>query len=324
MNLQLNKDNFNHTLNIFSTQQLESMLAKFPYFQQGHLLLAKKYQLENNAKFDEQLQLAALYTHDRELLFSIFNTPYDLATFETEKETIAETVTREHISEEVEATAIETTSLAVSETNKITPAKDFEIELQTKPVIELENVAGINEAYLPKTTDPIEPIEFSVTEVVDNETLHQNTVEEFDVEEPHTFNEWLNAYKTAEPQPIKLKLVTEKTSLEPEAQDKELEVLYLTNIPINLHELVQEETQYSKGLDKFIAEQIQKRKYKEPKLISSETDLDPELITETMAKVYEIQKKYTKAIRCYEILSLKYPKKIDLFAARINYLKNSI
>ena len=55
-----------------------------------------------------------------------------------------------------------------------------------------------------------------------------------------------------------------------------------------------------------------------------ENELAPELITETMAKVYEMQKKYTKASRCYEILGLKYPEKNDFFAARINYLKNII
>ncbi len=91
-----------------------------------------------------------------------------------------------------------------------------------------------------------------------------------------------------------------------------------------LHELVEEEAHYSKGLDVFIEEQKQKHKTQEARKINDENEMAPELITETMAKIYEMQKKYAKAIRSYEILTLKYPKKNDFFAARINYLKNLI
>jgi hypothetical protein len=46
------------------------------------------------------------------------------------------------------------------------------------------------------------------------------------------------------------------------------------------------------------------------------------LMTETLAKVYLEQKKYTKAIQAYEILILKYPEKSSFFADRINEIKN--
>ena len=47
-----------------------------------------------------------------------------------------------------------------------------------------------------------------------------------------------------------------------------------------------------------------------------------ELITETLAKIYVNQEKFNKAIKAYEILSLKYPKKSSFFADQINKLKN--
>ena len=46
-----------------------------------------------------------------------------------------------------------------------------------------------------------------------------------------------------------------------------------------------------------------------------------EFMTETLAKIYLKQEKYTKAIKAYEILSLKYPEKIILFANQIKKIK---
>ena len=42
------------------------------------------------------------------------------------------------------------------------------------------------------------------------------------------------------------------------------------------------------------------------------------LMTETLAKVYLEQKKFSKAIQAYEILILKYPEKSSFFADRIS------
>ena len=45
------------------------------------------------------------------------------------------------------------------------------------------------------------------------------------------------------------------------------------------------------------------------------------LMTETLARVYLEQKKYSKAIQAYEILILKYPEKSTFFADRISDIK---
>ena len=47
-------------------------------------------------------------------------------------------------------------------------------------------------------------------------------------------------------------------------------------------------------------------------------------MTETLAELYIEQKKFKEALKAYEILSLKYPEKISLFANQIIFLKKKI
>ncbi|HUM47580.1 MAG TPA: tetratricopeptide repeat protein, partial [Chitinophagales bacterium] len=51
-------------------------------------------------------------------------------------------------------------------------------------------------------------------------------------------------------------------------------------------------------------------------------EMDDEMVTETLASIYEAQGLYDKAIRMYARLSLKFPEKSLFFAARIKELKS--
>jgi tetratricopeptide (TPR) repeat protein len=56
-------------------------------------------------------------------------------------------------------------------------------------------------------------------------------------------------------------------------------------------------------------------------VIETFTEDTSHLMTETLARVYLEQKKYSKAIQAYEILILKYPEKSSFFADRISDIK---
>ena len=77
-------------------------------------------------------------------------------------------------------------------------------------------------------------------------------------------------------------------------------------------------------IDKFIKNSPKiniDKEYKSDIEIIPESKIKDDLITETLAKIYIDQKKYNKAMKAYNILSLKYPKKSSFFADQINDIK---
>jgi len=56
-------------------------------------------------------------------------------------------------------------------------------------------------------------------------------------------------------------------------------------------------------------------------LAKKSLELNEEIVSETLAQIYEEQGRYDKAIRQYVKLSLLYPEKVSFFAARIKELK---
>ncbi len=94
-------------------------------------------------------------------------------------------------------------------------------------------------------------------------------------------------------------------------------------------EQVSDEKQRRKKLiENFIVEQPkiipkdENAEFKEHK--QEDTNDMPEMITDTLAKIYMKQGKYDKAILAYEKLSLKYPKKNSYFAGQIKKIKQLI
>ena len=120
----------------------------------------------------------------------------------------------------------------------------------------------------------------------------------FDEAETHSFAEWLQLSKLT---PIK----REETPKQPEPEAPAAKKFIL--------------------IDKFIEAN--------PKITPTKNDTSTQVnlgktipesegfMTETLARVYLEQKKYTKAIQAYEILILKYPEKSVFFADRILDIK---
>ncbi len=82
-------------------------------------------------------------------------------------------------------------------------------------------------------------------------------------------------------------------------------------------------------IDKFIAENPTisrpRQEFFNPISAAQESVIDQEnIVSETLAMIYEKQGYFEKAISIYEKLKLKYPEKSIIFAGQINALKNKL
>ena len=334
---------------------LGTVLNEFPYFQSARALRLKGLYNQKSFKYNYALKVTAAHTTDRGVLFDFITsdtfTPiqkeyYDKKLRELLNITVfdSEIISSEEIKKITEIrvdpieqsilTSIkEATTVVFEEPEKI--IEEPEIIENTVKIVEVEEITDIR----------IDPIEQSIltsikeaTTVVFEEPERVEAVEEpeiieepvkiaevkedleinkpldFLINEKHSFQEWLQLSRT---QPI------DRTNEIP-AQE---EIKQIKNIPEPVIEIVEEEKKKkAEIIDKFIENNPKISPVKSGSPVASiQLDINKDdnsyLMTETLAKVYLEQKKYTKAIQAYEILILKYPEKISFFADRISDIK---
>jgi len=222
---------------------------------------------------------------------------------------------------DAERTPIEVSNLDFSEVI-FEPKLDVETEIAEEPQIETGSEESISAG--PET---VETSEKHQTEPTPEEKLEIGRPLNFSRVEKHSFFEWLQLSKL---QPIireeELEIVGEtQTEAETVIEEPSSEIGTFATETVE-----SEETEDSKEaklalIDRFIEAN--------PKIPPVRQDAKPisvpeppvdnaELMTETLARVYLEQKKYSKAIQAYEILILKYPEKSSFFADRISEIRN--
>jgi tetratricopeptide (TPR) repeat protein len=189
--------------------------------------------------------------------------------------------------------------------------------VQNKKEIEIEKIV---ETEKPKEENKIEPIEIIVShshiepeiaipqpeKVIDHLPQPQST--------EHSFSEWLklnqfnlSAKQVDLPEPI----ISVQTIVENENPSKP-DAIDVDNI---LDRFINSNPTISRPKAEF---------FNPVKAAQKSLEDNDDLITETLAGMYEKQGNFNKAISMYEKLSLKYPEKSLIFAARIQEIKNKI
>ncbi|WP_343705582.1 tetratricopeptide repeat protein [Flavobacterium sp.] len=195
--------------------------------------------------------------------------------------------------------------------------KEAETKAPEEPKEEIHEVLQSEDKDEEIKEENDEPIEEIIEEEEPNEPaktaaehLEIGKPLDFSLNEKHSFQEWLQLSRT---EPIdRSNDMSPEEKAEKEAAEKA--------------RLEEERQKKAEIIDKFIENNPKISPIKHGNnapivQIESAPEDNSYLMTETLARVYLEQKKYTKAIQAYEILILKYPEKITFFADRISDIK---
>lgn len=316
-----------YSLNERQTAELETLLSEFPFLQSARAIYLKGLYNQNSFRYNTELKKTAAYTTDRSILFD-FITSEQFQTIEKEvfvqQEIAVQSISvkdSEILETETEPEIIEPAVVPIPEipVDKIEESIKRSIQAVEDAAVQQEALQHV------ETPDKLEEsIKRSILAVEENTTITPQTIEtsqqpdviieeteeklsigkplDFDKSETHSFAEWLQLSKLT---PI-------KRDEEPE------EEVFTTEIDDPLAKKMD-------LIDKFIEAnpKIAPAKNIAPPPVNVErsTQDSSMLMTETLARVYLEQKKYSKAIQAYEILILKYPEKSVFFADRISDIK---
>lgn len=285
---------------------LGTVLNEFPYFQSARALRLKGLYNQKSFKYNYALKVTAAHTTDRAVLFDFITSD----TFTPIQKEYYDKKLRELLN----ITVFDSEIISYAEI-KETP--DVRIDpIEQSILTSIKEATAVVFEQPEKVTEEPETIEepVKITEIEEvKEDLEINKPLDFLINEKHSFQEWLQLSRT---QPI------DRTNEIPAEETKQIK-----SIPDPVIEIVEEEKKKkAEIIDKFIENnpKISPVKSGSP-VVSIQLDINKDdnsyLMTETLAKVYLEQKKYTKAIQAYEILILKYPEKISFFADRISDIK---
>ncbi len=298
-----------------SVPQLQKLVQDFPYFQSAHILLSLASKKWDASVYQQSLKKTAIVISNRAHLFNLINGLQEenitsIATIETTQTIINKEKT------EAAVTEIEALKTSIEDIkHELDILKATEVVTENLAVIEAKT--SINEELVPENLE--KEIEKAVVNAfIEKEiiaTAELNNVETVKPQ-PENFTDWLQLLKKNNGQPFAEKnTIVLKTNKQLQSEQTFVEV----------------KKQKQKALiDKIIEanpgaiKNKEEKKFFVPITQAKESLIENEhLITETLAKIYAMQGSVNKAVRAYEILSLKFPQKSAYFATLIKNLKEN-
>ena len=296
-----------------SVKELQKLVNDFPYFQSAHLLLSLASKKWDASVYQKSLKKTAIVVTNRSHLFNLIQ-KVDISNIVIEDSDHQKLVVEE-VLEPIDST---------KELN-ILKATELLIENSDSEILE----TGIQQKTKPNAEDVLENeiakqvvgaiVEKQMFNLSDTQLLFKQN------KEPETFTDWLRLIQKSNKQlsaenildtnienntDIKTRLEKGKIITQESALNKKLKNLALIDKII----------ENSPGQIKIKDDQ----KFYSPEHNAKESLLENEhLVSETLAKIYALQGSVNKAVRAYEILSLKFPQKSAYFASLIQKLKNN-
>ncbi|MBP7808768.1 MAG: hypothetical protein KA163_05715 [Bacteroidia bacterium] len=274
-------------------EKLQELKKQFPFFQSAHMLLtlvSKKY---DSGVYQDTLRKTAITIPNRARLYSLLNSA----------EVVEEVVAQKQTSEIEHLKAIELHS------DKQRPTEEV-LTQQVEKEMEKQLITAFVEKEVLKTHDWYKPKEKKELKKREEKNEKKEEINS------GSFSDWLQALKKADRVEVGTETKTE------EVEEEESRIITDFKKPDD-----------KKAAEKAIIDKIieaepgnirldPNQKFFEANQKAKESLLENEhLVTETLAKIYALQGNVPKAIRAYEILSLKFPQKSAYFASLIENLK---
>lgn len=284
--------------------ELEKLTKEFPYFQTAHLLYAISSKRNDASAFQRSIKKTAIVAVSRNHLYELL---YNNKTVE--------------IKEDVKPVKVES-DVVILELPEDKKQQDLVNDfVEVKPEEKKEEIPIIKEDSPVNNVEKIDineqvekEIQKDVVEAfVEKEILHTNTAHKKDIPLPTdaNFTGWLKFIKEKNEEATReeKKEVVKEVKRTDEQKLKKKE--YQKSIIDKIIDSDPKSIKLNKDTKFFVADQKAKES-----LLENE-----ELVTETLAKIYALQGNINKAVRSYQILSLKYPNKSAYFASLIEELR---
>lgn len=293
-----------------SVEELWMLVKDYPYFQVARMLLARNLYNTGHEAYPLSLRLAAAYAGDRGKLKALIEGIPVIIHEVPEQENIVEPA---YVQEETDGSGY-----LSNETSELRPVETEYVEEENEPQHEpemfaeqhvVDTVPAESQNVLPEADEIVADDPIVLTVSPEGEVVEE-ILSGIEHEKPKTFHNALidSIFSRLSAVPVPEEEITdsEPANLEPE-------VFPALNKNISVHnELV----------EKFIREEPRisapKREFYNAEDIAKQSATLPEdLVTETLAWIYEQQGYYNLAIKIYEKLMLLIPEKSSYFAGRI-------
>lgn len=345
---------------IESTQlaDLEVLVNEYPFFETAHLLFTKGLHKYQSINYSKQLRKTAIVANSRSVLYELLHQAEIISVKDAETVLIKESegiTTTTNVSSEttnnletgkeitpkvptgpvsvtnndIKVIYVNTVSKTITNSNSENTIQKESIlkeaenkELDIVKSIENETEVPVQEFDVDKLNKDIEQ-EISkgiIQSYVQTDIIKTTELNKEEIKEPSSFTDWL---KTIKKESHTFQAESTKETRESEEKEQNLS----KNIKIDKKTAVFD--QKKQLIDKIIESdpgriKLGSNKFFIPATEAKQSLLENEhLVTETLAKIYALQGNISKAIRAYEILSLKFPQKSVYFASLIEKLKTN-
>lgn len=316
-----------HEIDENTLVDLNKLVEQYPYCSSLHLIHLKGLALHHDLNFERELAKTAIHATDRNHLYTLIHSNPGQLEFEIEqieanvqdlqpdpressleiKEAIERMPLREEVVEEKKAiSAIPMEEISDTPFENGINNTDLDDDILTNAIDLIYVNSGIEPLKDEEKIDiqqefPKEKVNETKTTAIEKSI---EAVDKNDSSGPLSFVDWLKQKQN--------KIVEIEKLAEISANDEKEEERKKGSVNDLLEKFINEQPTISRPVKDF---------YNPVKNARESIEESDDMITETLAKIYALQKNYSKAITAYEKLILLYPEKKTYFASRIENLR---